>query len=59
MLLPRRWVVERRFAWLACVRRLSRDFERMPQVLASPHFVVFVILMLPKAVMLLGTGKSS
>ncbi len=29
-LLPRRWVVERSFAWLARFRRLSRDFERMP-----------------------------
>lgn len=29
-LLPRRWVVERSFGWLACFRRLSRDFERMP-----------------------------
>jgi hypothetical protein len=28
-------------------------------VLASLHFVVFAILMLPKAVMLLGAGKSS
>ena len=27
-LLPRRWVVERTFAWLAGSRRLARDFER-------------------------------
>ncbi|MGW3553526.1 IS5 family transposase [Streptomyces griseoincarnatus] len=26
--LPRRWVVERSFAWLLCSRRLVRDYER-------------------------------
>ena len=35
VLMPRRWVVERSFGWLARFRRLSRDFERMPQVLAA------------------------
>jgi len=28
--LPRRWVVERTFAWLGQSRRLSRDYERLP-----------------------------
>jgi transposase len=27
VLLPRRWVVERSFAWLARFRRLARDYE--------------------------------
>ena len=58
VLLPRRWVVERSFAWLARFRRLSRDFERMPQVLAGLHFVAFAMLMLPK-VALLTSGASS
>jgi hypothetical protein len=40
-------------------RRLSRDFERMPEVLAGLHFVVFGILMLPKAALLLTLGTSS
>ena len=49
VLLPRRWVVERSFGWLARFRRLSRDYERLPQVLAGLHFLVFVLLMLPNA----------
>jgi len=29
--LPRRWVVERTFAWLGRYRRNSRDYERFPE----------------------------
>ena len=49
VLLPWRSVVERSFGWLARFRRLSRDFVRMPAVLAGLHFVVFAMLMRPKA----------
>lgn len=28
--LPRRWVVERTFAWLGQWRRLSKDYEQSP-----------------------------
>lgn len=31
VLLPRRWVVERSFAWSARFRRLAKDYERLPQ----------------------------
>ncbi len=30
VLLSRRWVVERSFAWAARFRRLARDYERLP-----------------------------
>lgn len=48
VLLPRRWVVERSFAWAARFRRLARDYERLPATFAGLHFVVFACLMLKK-----------
>jgi transposase len=45
ILLPRRWVVERSFAWMARFRRLARDYERLDATLAGLHFVAFAILM--------------
>lgn len=41
VLLPRRWVVERSFAWTARFRRLARAFERTPEVLRGIHFIAF------------------
>jgi len=49
VLLPRRWGVERSFAWASRFRRLARDYERLPETVAGLHFVVFAILMLVKA----------
>ena len=46
VLLPRRWVVERSFAWLARFRRLSRDYERLPTTLAGLHWLAFTSLLL-------------
>ncbi len=45
VLLPRRWVVERSFAWMARFRRLARDYERLAETLAGLHFVAFAMLM--------------
>ena len=53
VLLPKRWVVERSFAWTSRFRRLARDYERMQETLAAMHFAVFAILMLNKAAPLL------
>ncbi len=51
MLLPRRWVVERSFAWAARFRRLARDYERLPDVLAGLHFAAFACLLLHRALL--------
>jgi transposase len=59
VLLPRRWVVERSFAWAARFRRLARDYERLPETIAALHFVVFAILMLLRASPLLSLLQSS
>ena len=32
IVLPRRWVVERTFGWLGRYRRLSKDYEELPEV---------------------------
>lgn len=50
VLLPRRWVVERSFAWLARFRRLARDYERLPSVLAGLYFIAFACLLLHRVV---------
>ena len=50
VLLPRRWVVERSFAWMARFRRLARDYERLPETLAGLHFLAFAILLLQRFV---------
>jgi transposase len=46
VLLPRRWVVERSFAWLARFRRLGRDYERLAPTFAGFHWLAALGLML-------------
>jgi transposase len=46
VLLPRRWVVERSFAWAARFRRLARDYERLATTMTGYHWVAFAMLML-------------
>ena len=50
VLLPRRWVVERSFAWATRFRRLVRDYERLPETVKGLHFVAFACLMLNRTV---------
>jgi transposase len=59
VLLPRRWIVERSFAWKSRFRRLVRDYERRLSVLAGLHLVAFACLELTRAASLLHLGKSS
>jgi transposase len=49
-LLPRRWLVERSFGWMAPFRRLARDYERLPDTLKGLHFLAFAILLLAQFV---------
>ena len=53
VLLPCRSVVERSFAWLARFRRLARDYERLPAVLAGLPFIAFACLLLHRVVPLM------
>jgi transposase len=46
VLLPRRWVVERSFAWAARFRRLARDYERLAPTFAGLHWLAFASLLL-------------
>ena len=44
--LPRRWVVERTFAWLGRSRRLSKDYERKPTSSEGQVYIASSRLML-------------
>jgi transposase len=53
VLLPRRWVAERSFAWMAKFRRLAKDYERLADTLKGLHFVAFAILLLRRSIPIL------
>ena len=45
-LLPRRWVVERSFAWLSGFRRLSKHYEFHLQTATAFVYLAFISLLL-------------
>lgn len=53
VLLPRRWVVERSFAWTTRLRRLMCDDECLPESLADFPLLAFALLILKRVVMLI------
>ncbi|GHO57831.1 hypothetical protein KSB_63060 [Ktedonobacter robiniae] len=53
VLLPRRWVVERSFAWMTHFRRLARDYERLPETLVGLHLLAFAVIMLHHFILLM------
>lgn len=48
VVLPRRWVVERTFGWLVRFRRLSRDYEELPETSESMIYAAMVRIMLKR-----------
>jgi len=53
VLLPKRWIVERSFAWSTRFRPLAKDYERLPEAMAGLHFLAFSSLVLAKCAQLL------
>ncbi len=43
--LPKRWVVERTFGWLNWCRRLSKDYERLPETSETFIYVAMIRIM--------------
>ena len=56
VLLPKRWVVERSFAWATRFRRLVKDYERLPETVAGMHFLAFACLMLKQCFSIIGSS---
>jgi len=46
VVLPKRWIVERTFAWLGRYRRLSKDYEALPETSEALIYVAMIHLML-------------
>lgn len=56
-LLPKRWVVERTFGWLGRWRRLSKDYEGLPQTTATWIYAAMSILMVKRLAIIRGLSR--
>jgi putative transposase len=45
VVLPKRWIVERTFAWLGKYRRLSKDYEALPETSEAMIHLAMINLM--------------
>ena len=43
--LPKRWIIERCFAWLNGFRRLSKDYEKLTETCEAMIMIAFICLM--------------
>jgi putative transposase len=48
VVLPKRWIVERTFGWLGRYRRLSKDYEQLPETSESMIYAAMIRLMLKR-----------
>ena len=46
VVLPKRWIVERRLAWISRFRRLARDYERLARISAAFVQLAMIRIML-------------
>ena len=46
VVLPKRWIVERTFAWMDKYRRLSKDYETLPVSSETMIYVAMINLMI-------------
>ena len=46
VVLPKRWIVERTFAWLGKYRRLSKDYETLPASSETMIYLAMINLMI-------------
>ena len=48
VVIPRRWIVERTLGWLSRWRRLSKDYEELPEVSEAMVTLAMILVMLQR-----------